>query len=282
MPVDQQQKPAIDPIVIGCVPSTNRHLAALTTPEHPLPHGTTVIALHQSAGRGRLGRHWDSPARKSLLQSTLLDLPAAAPLTWVSLLAGLAVRDTILENYPSLDPNQLSLKWPNDLLLDGRKVSGILGEVLQSDPESNTVVLGIGLNIAQSEAELAPWGAASLAAAGAVVGTEALEIAELTSWSHRINAAIQSRLNQLTHEPQQTAADLLAASATSGQTLTAVLPDGTEIQGVESGVTADGALRISVADGHQEELSAADVTIGSSPRNFATTVNTHSTCEECL
>lgn len=102
------------------------------------PHGSLVLTDYQSAGRGRLDRTWEAPAGTSLLFSVILR-PSFPPEHWglVALAAGLAVgeqlRDAGLDAY---------LKWPNDVLIDERKVAGILAEV-----DQEVIVLGAGINV---------------------------------------------------------------------------------------------------------------------------------------
>lgn len=109
--------------------------------------GSTVLADHQTAGRGRLGRTWHTPAGRSLLGSVLLrpqggEADAAAAL---SLRIGLALAEAIEQSAPV----RVALKWPNDVLVDGAKVAGILCEAAVG-----FVVAGIGVNVAQQPAEL--------------------------------------------------------------------------------------------------------------------------------
>lgn len=106
------------------------------------PHGTVVTAGSQQAGRGRQGRTWSAPAGSSLLCSIVLRDPH--PL--LPLVGGVAVADTIAGL--GFDPG---LKWPNDVLLDGRKVAGILAE---GRPYEGWAVLGIGINVAVDLADL--------------------------------------------------------------------------------------------------------------------------------
>ena len=104
-----------------------------------LPVGSIVVADHQSAGRGRLGRTWEAPAGTALLASFVMPINPLA-----SIAAGVAAAD-------ACGP-QVRLKWPNDLLLDGRKLGGILVEVTE-----RRAVVGIGINLTT-----APPGAAML------------------------------------------------------------------------------------------------------------------------
>ena len=121
-------------------PSTQRLLEGETV------EGTVAVAEEQTEGRGRLGRHWEAPARSSVLVSVLL-LPAieAPRLPELSLIAGGAVAQAITE-VTGIEP---AIKFPNDILIGGRKVAGILAE-----SSEGRVVLGIGVNVNQTEDEL--------------------------------------------------------------------------------------------------------------------------------
>jgi len=112
-----------------------------------LPEGAIVVADHQTAGRGRLGRSWDAPPGKALLVSILLKPPPERHAPELSLVAGVAVADTV-ERSTGL---AVQLKWPNDVMLRRRKVAGLLAEA-----RDGAVVLGIGLNVNQSRDELPP------------------------------------------------------------------------------------------------------------------------------
>ena len=121
------------------VDSTNARTRALAG--RGAPHGTTVTADEQSAGRGRQGRTWSAPAGQALLCSVLLrDPPRLLPLA-----AGLAVAE---EAGPEAE-----VKWPNDVLIGGRKVAGIL---VEGRPQEGWAVLGIGVNVAVDPADLPP------------------------------------------------------------------------------------------------------------------------------
>ena len=110
------------------------------------PEGAVAVAEAQTEGRGRLGRTWEAPAGSSVLVSVLLRPAVEAPrLPELSLVAGGAVAEAIAE-VTGVDP---AIKFPNDVLLDGRKVAGILAE--SSD---GRVVLGVGVNVNQTHDEL--------------------------------------------------------------------------------------------------------------------------------
>lgn len=130
--------------------STNtraRELAAAGAPD-----GTLVTAAEQSAGRGRQGRGWSAPANTALLCS----LVVREPPTLLSLIAGVAVAaaaDQAIRSSPMPSLPAAQIKWPNDVLIDGRKVAGIL---VEGRPQEDWAVLGIGLNVAVSVSALPP------------------------------------------------------------------------------------------------------------------------------
>jgi BirA family biotin operon repressor/biotin-[acetyl-CoA-carboxylase] ligase len=136
------------------------------------PHGTLVTAAAQSAGRGRQGRTWSAPPGRALLMSLVLrDPPALLPLA-----AAVAVAD-------AAGP-QATIKWPNDVLLDGRKLAGILAE---GRPQEGWAVLGVGLNVAVRPGDLP----AELRDAAASLG---LEPADVEAVLARVLAALERAL----------------------------------------------------------------------------------------
>ena len=117
-----------------------------------LSEGALVVTDHQTAGRGRLGRSWEAPPGAALLFSLLLRPPPERQVPELSLVAGIAVADT-LERELGLS---IQLKWPNDVMLRRKKVAGCLAEA-----RDEAVVLGIGVNVNQRREQL-PEGAGSL------------------------------------------------------------------------------------------------------------------------
>jgi BirA family transcriptional regulator, biotin operon repressor / biotin---[acetyl-CoA-carboxylase] ligase len=110
------------------------------------PEGAVAVAEEQTEGRGRLGRTWHAPARTSVLVSVLLRPSVEVPrLPELTLVAGGAVAEAIAD-VTGVDP---AIKFPNDVLIDGRKVAGILAE-----SSEGRVVLGVGVNVNQTPDEL--------------------------------------------------------------------------------------------------------------------------------
>jgi BirA family biotin operon repressor/biotin-[acetyl-CoA-carboxylase] ligase len=111
---------------------------------------TVLVAGFQSAGRGRAGRDWLAPAGSSLFVSVLLK-PGGVPaerFSWLPLLSGLAMANAVTRFLPD---KEVSLKWPNDVLVGDQKISGVLSELL---PDISGVVVGAGLNVLQAKSEL--------------------------------------------------------------------------------------------------------------------------------
>lgn len=110
------------------------------------PHGTLVIAQQQSAGRGRRGRSWDSPAENSICMTLLLrpELePVKAPMLTLVMAAAVAAG---LKEVTGAD---VAIKWPNDIVLNGKKICGILTEMSAEVGHINYVVIGVGINVNQ-------------------------------------------------------------------------------------------------------------------------------------
>jgi BirA family transcriptional regulator, biotin operon repressor / biotin---[acetyl-CoA-carboxylase] ligase len=191
------------------------------------PHGTLVTADLQTAGRGRQGRTWVAPARSSLLLSLILR--ELDPL--VSLRAGLAVADLA-------GPAAL-VKWPNDVLLEGRKVAGIL---VEARPQEAWAVLGIGVNAALDVAALPP----ELRETAGTLGRSDLE------------AALIELLEHLTRRLAEPAEATLAALA--GRDVLRDRPIAwAGGEGTGAGIDERGCLRVRLATGDETVLEAGEV-----------------------
>jgi BirA family biotin operon repressor/biotin-[acetyl-CoA-carboxylase] ligase len=124
------------------VESTNTE--ALRLAQQDAEEGTVVIAEAQSAGRGRLDRSWESPPAMNLYLSVVLrpDIPAVSA-SLIPLMVGVAVADVISQYCPG----QVRLKWPNDVLIDGKKICGILAEMRTKADRVSFIIAGIGVNL---------------------------------------------------------------------------------------------------------------------------------------
>ena len=134
--------------------STNDELAALVRAgsRDDVPDFTVVATDDQRSGRGRLGRAWVSPPGACLAASVLIRpvTPSGRPFNasawgWYPLLAGLAMTRAIAEFVPRAE--SVALKWPNDVLIDGKKVCGILCELVADSTGAQAVIIGTGVNL---------------------------------------------------------------------------------------------------------------------------------------
>jgi BirA family biotin operon repressor/biotin-[acetyl-CoA-carboxylase] ligase len=208
--------------------------------------GLVLVAEHQTAGRGRLGREWVSPARSSLTVSFLVVPAAVDPVrwSWLPLLTGIAAAGAVRR----VTGVEVGLKWPNDVLADGHKLGGILLERVERDGLAAAVV-GVGLNCTQTAADLPVPGATSLALAGAGVVDRTALLAAL--------------VEELDGELRRWAAgeDLrpayLALCTTPGQAVRVSVPGG-EVTGTAVDIDGSGRLVVRTATG-EEHLGAGDV-----------------------
>jgi len=226
--------------------STNDDLAVAARRGERTP--AVLVADHQTAGRGRLGRRWVDAAGAGSPEASLLvsfRLPTAAAeasdrAAAVSAAAlGAAAR--------ALDGSvaEVQAKWPNDLLLEGPgvagKLAGVLSEIVGGEPP--VVVVGLGLNVAAAPPES---GAVSLAQAGAGASRD-----EVLAW-------LLDALSGYLADPTRARSELGAASATIGRKVRVELADGTSVEGIAQEI--DGAGRLLVSSGDRDlRIDAGDV-----------------------
>ncbi|KQP97606.1 MULTISPECIES: biotin--[acetyl-CoA-carboxylase] ligase [unclassified Rathayibacter] len=214
------------------------------------PHLSVVATDDQRAGRGRLGRVWQAPPGRTLAASTLVDasgLPSAA-LGWLPLLAGAALAGALA---PLVDV-PVSVKWPNDVLLEGRKVAGILAERLAD----GRVVVGTGVNLILGEEELPVPTATSLALAGSrETGADAVLAAFLTEFQ----ALLAPILSLGDAEASGAASVVRSRCATLGRPVRVELPDGGTAEGTAVDIDGDGRLVVEQG-GARRSFSSGDVT----------------------
>ena len=221
---------------------------ALSDP--PAPEGAVVIAEEQTAGRGRQGRTWVSPPATSILCSIVLR-PHLMPeqLQRLTMAAGIAVAETL----SPLLPGAITLKWPNDVLAQRKKISGILTEATWIDNRPVAVILGIGINIRVDFAgtEMAGYATSLEAEAGHPVDRHVILanlLGHVYAWSGRVD------------DPA-----LLATwrgwLSTLGRRVTVYpMPDrGQAFQGVAESVDENGALLVRLDSGERRRVLAADV-----------------------
>jgi BirA family biotin operon repressor/biotin-[acetyl-CoA-carboxylase] ligase len=215
------------------------------------PEGLVVVAEHQTEGRGRLDRTWQTPPRSALTFSVLLR--PTAPLQtwpWLPLLTGYGVEKALTAR-----GFEASVKWPNDVLLDGRKVAGILVERIESTAGPAAVV-GVGLNVGMSAEELPVPEAISLAVArpGAAPDRTDLLVDLLASlWESYVAWQEGGDLARM-----QLAASYVAACSTIGHEVRVDLPSGEVLTGAATGIDPSGRLLVEHPGG-RTAVSAGDV-----------------------
>jgi BirA family transcriptional regulator, biotin operon repressor / biotin---[acetyl-CoA-carboxylase] ligase len=221
--------------VVAETGSTNADLMAAA--RAGAAEGLVLAAEAQTAGRGRLGRSWASPPRAALTFSVLLR-PATVPATqrgWLPLLAGVAVATALRDGATA----GAVLKWPNDVLIGERKVAGILAEA-----HEDAVVLGIGLNVTLTAADLPVPTATSLLLAGAATASRPALLAAIAG-------ELATRYRAWCAAPGDPAwrEDYLRWCATVGREVRAELPGGAVLTGTAVDVDPVGRLVVQTGGG---------------------------------
>jgi BirA family biotin operon repressor/biotin-[acetyl-CoA-carboxylase] ligase len=241
--------------VVARTGSTNSDLAAAA--RAGAPDRTVLVAEHQSAGRGRAARSWQSPPRAGLAVSVLLR-PVGVPSSrwgWLPLLAGVALAGAV----QAVAEVDTALKWPNDLLVgpNRRKCAGILAEVVggEGDP---AIVVGIGLNVTVAPGELP---------VDADATSLVIEGAACTDRDPLLRAVLRE-LSVLERHWRAHGGDALASGlreryvrccATLGLPVRVHLPAGAVLDGHASDIDHDGRLVVRDDDGDQHAVSAGNV-----------------------
>jgi BirA family biotin operon repressor/biotin-[acetyl-CoA-carboxylase] ligase len=231
------------------IDSTNT--AALNLAQKGAEHGTVVVAEEQTAGRGRLGRTWYSEKSSGIYGSVILRppfSPSAAPI--LTLMAGVATQRALY----TTTGLSADIRWPNDLLVNGKKVAGILTEMNAELGRLHAVVLGIGVNVNHSEM---PAGLKSIATS--------LRIESQRSWSRvQIFVALLRELERYYHllleKGNAAIAERWAAASTyaNGKRIRIVTAE-TDSLATTAGLDPSGVLRVRYDDGREEALVAGEI-----------------------
>lgn len=216
------------PLFVETVESTNTWLQE----NLQLESGSVVFTLNQTKGRGRLGREWKGFPGDTLAVSLLVDSPPPSiPATWLPLLAGIAARETLA----NLGLEKVCLKWPNDLLVDDLKLSGILVE----GTIDGRAVMGWGLNLRN------PPIASGLLKATALsnYGIEMFDILSglVVPWRENVMDFLQDQADDSMQRIKSWKSKYLSQLSTLGKTIR-VQNQGTEIVGIATSIADDGGL----------------------------------------
>jgi BirA family transcriptional regulator, biotin operon repressor / biotin---[acetyl-CoA-carboxylase] ligase len=235
---------------LATVDSTNTYLLGLA--RHGEPEGIVVVADHQAAGRGRLGRVWEAPPGSSLLVSVLLRpgrrvrLAQAHLLTAITAMAAADACRAVAGILPELH-------WPNDLWVEGRKVGGILAETDLAGDELAAVVVGLGLNV--NWPDEFPGELADIATSLNHLAGHAIDADRLLD---TILSELGVRYRRLLASPVAAAGEYRLRCATVGQNVRALTGDG-EVVGRAIDVTDEGHLVIDTGREHRT-IAVGDVT----------------------
>ena len=239
-------------IRLETVGSTNEHAFGLAL--QGAPEGTAVLADEQTKGRGRLRRTWHSPPGRNIYTSIVLRPPFSAALApRITLTAGVAVADCLGQ----CGLKDLSLKWPNDVHVGGRKVCGILTEMKSQGGRVDFVIVGIGLNVNMRpedfDPEIRERATSILEATGTFTSRQGLAAElyrSLEKWYKTLLAEGFSPVREW----------WLACAGILGKTLRTG-PGEDAMQGEVLGVDEDGALLIADDRGLRRRVIAGDIVI---------------------
>lgn len=232
------------------LPSTNTE--AMRRAIEGAAEGLCAVAAEQTAGRGRLQREWASPKNAGLYFSIILR-PQLEQSVWplLTLTAAVAVHDALL-NACAVETD---IKWPNDVLLNGKKLCGILAETVETSL-GRAVVVGIGINLKQGSF---PRELEGVATSLETASKEAPDIEVVLS---ALVCALESRYEQLNQPngPEEIVREWTARSSFAEGKLVRVNENNQTLIGTTRGLERDGALRLETQQGELRIIRAGDVT----------------------
>lgn len=225
------------------------------------PDGTTIVAGQQIAGRGRMGRSWDSPANKGIYITVVLRPPMAPEETQILTLAAAVATAKGISAATGIGTG---IKWPNDLVIEGRKVCGILVEMSSEADRVNHIVLGIGINYSQADDEFPDelkHRAISLRMASQNIKEgstkEMSKLSVIRSVLRELDSCYQLVLNGKHKE----ILDMWKKnSVTIGREVRFTMGD-VEYTGIATGITTDGRLSVDCTDGKRRDLLSGEVLV---------------------
>lgn len=220
----------------------------------------SIATSSQTKGRGRLDREWVAPAGTSLAISTYIEFSADAAresIGWVPLAAGVALRDALVELAPAL-ASGVSIKWPNDLLLNGKKLSGILGEMLGvvDGGQKFACVVGVGVNLRTPEGGLPFERAIALDSVGVEISGRDLAEAFVRKLAGRI---LQLSATNGDADAAGLRQDLLLHCSTVGTEVRVILPADADLIGKATGISNQGNLEVRDSRGDLHSINVGDI-----------------------
>jgi len=233
------------------IDSTNTFARSLK--EEACPNGTLIVADEQTAGKGRQGRQWQSQKGMNLLFTVVTQpLFVHDKIRVLPFAAALAAADGIEQETKSA----IECKWPNDLLIDGKKVAGMLIETTMQNDAIMNVILGIGINVNQTEF------ADDIRNKATSLKLHAQQDVDRVRLLCAVLEELEYRFDQLRHFSPQILLDEWKQRATMLGSEITLVEDRTAIKAKAMDVAPNGALIIEESDGTRRQVFAGDVTIG--------------------
>ncbi len=242
--------------VVETTDSTNADVVAhVQAAPDEWPHLALLLTTDQRAGRGRLDRTWTTPPGTALAVSVVVrvgGIPVASR-GWIPLIAGAAMTRAIAAQLAGT-AHSARLKWPNDVLLDGAKICGILAEVVPGHPDA--VVIGSGVNTRMPAADLPVETATSFEALGLTADEDRLIADYLTALEEQLDALIAARGSA---SAAGVRAEVEALCSTLGSDVAVTLPDGEVLRGRAQRIDDEGRLVVVQQSEFESAVSAGDV-----------------------
>ena len=216
------------------------------------PHLSVLLTTDQRSGRGRLDRTWSAPAGSALAVSVLVRVPQVPPASrgWVPLVAGAAMTRAVAAQLHG-QGHSVGLKWPNDVLVDGGKICGILAEVVPGEPDA--IVIGSGINTRMRASDLPVPTATSFAALGSAADEDRLVADYLIALDEQLAALARGAAGA-----SGVRGEVEALCTTLGTEVRVLLPDGSVLEGHTQRLDDEGRLVV-VSGATETAVSAGDV-----------------------
>ena len=231
--------------------STNTEIARLAS--KGAEHGTVVVADAQTSGKGRRGRGWESPAGENIYMSVLLRpdcVPDRAPMLTLVMAYSVA---QVLKEFGFLD---VQIKWPNDLILSGKKICGILTEMQLKDSEIDYVVVGVGINVNTSKfpEELKDTASSLYLEGGNLLDREIIVEAVVEHFNKEYGKFLKRQDLSFLKEPYN---DMLINVGREVR----VLEPGNEYIAYAQGINSEGELLVQTKEGEEKRIYAGEVSV---------------------
>lgn len=260
-----KMKDRINTKIIGCeiisfdvIDSTNSHAKRMGTDN--VIEGMVIVAGQQRCGRGRLGREWMSPPDTGLYMSIILKPSLQLEeIQLITLMASVAVARAI-EKTVNQKPG---IKWPNDILLGGKKVCGILSEMVSSNEGMEYIVVGIGINVSAESSDFPEALADKATSLAAYVNEQGLSLSGDSK--DKLFESVLEEMDKLYMLLLSVGCDGILSewkhySATLGNEIV-IKSENEEISGVAEGITVDGRLTVLLKNGTRLNIHSGEVSI---------------------